>query len=63
MSKGFKRSRIMASRVFGILKGSDWRGIMKGNGGSLEGAGSAGRGASRRGSTCFLNVVNMSGSS
>lgn len=43
-----------SSRVSGIVKGFDCGGMEGGNGGSSDGAGRVRRGASRRGSTCFL---------
>ena len=44
---------MMAERVLGIWNGADCDGIEGGSGGSLMGAGSVRRGASRRGSTCL----------
>lgn len=45
------------------MKGAACGGIEGGNGRSLDGAGRTLRGASRKGSTCFLYVVNTSGRS
>jgi len=54
---------MISSNVSGIVKGSDWRGIEGGSGGSFDGAERTRRGASRRGSTCLRYVVKMSGRS
>ena len=52
-----------SGRVVGMVKRLDCAGIEGGRGGSLDGAGTVRRGASRSGSTFFRYVVKTSGSS
>jgi len=54
---------MISSRVSGIVKGCGCEGIDWGSGGNFDGTGRERRGASRRGSTCFLYVVKISGRS